>query len=158
MSQLVENKGRRLLLIAKKTGPGRSTNRGRKRKTNVAATAKIRRKCVGAEPRTRTAGAAHPLTRLFHEKNFGAGGGGRTHTAFTGHEILSLARLPVPPLRLYIVQHSMRRTVAQDMVKPADGRMPAQAGLIEAIEIRSSTGRASTERLVYSFPGGPPRT
>ena len=29
----------------------------------------------------------------------GAGGGGRTHTPNEGHEILSLARLPVPPLR-----------------------------------------------------------
>src|SRR6266852_192017 len=32
-------------------------------------------------------------------ERIGAGGGGRTHTAVAGHEILSLARLPVPPLQ-----------------------------------------------------------
>src|SRR5712692_6818804 len=36
---------------------------------------------------------------LLRRERIGAGGGGRTHTAVAGHEILSLARLPVPPLQ-----------------------------------------------------------
>jgi integrase len=47
-------------------------------------------------PRRANAGIAQVHGKI------GAGGGSRTHTPLSGHEILSLARLPVPPLQRQI--------------------------------------------------------